>query len=227
MSQDAIPRTKIIACATVGEELFHLLPNGMPRTFLEFGLHLTPEKLHTAVQEEIDRTQEGVETILLGYGMCSKGMVGLESRRFRLVIPRVDDCIALFLGSRAEYLRQGRKAPGTFYLTPGWIECGDDPFTEYQKLCDKYGEEKAYRIEKRYISNYTRLALIRTASHDMERYRRYAAMVAGYFDLTLEEIPGSARLLEKLLAGTWDGEFIVVEPGGTVRFEMFHNDSDH
>lgn len=220
-------RAKIIACATVGEELRELLPNGMPYTILEFGLHLTPERLNTAVQEEIDRTGEDVNTILLGYGMCSKGMLGLQSRRFRLVIPRVDDCIGLFLGSQAEYRRQGRKAPGTFYLTKGWIECGDDPLTEYRKLCEKYGEEKAYRIEKRYIGNYTRLALINTGSHDLEGYRRYAATVANFFDLTLEEIPGSVRLLKSLLAGDWDGDFVVVEPGGTVRFEMFLHDRDH
>jgi hypothetical protein len=214
-------RAKIIACATVGEEIQHLLPNGMPHKFLEFGLHLTPEKLNTVVQEEIDRTREEVDTILLGYGMCSKGMLGLHSQRFRLVIPRVDDCIGLLLGSQAEYRRQCRKAPGTFYLTKGWIECGDDPLTEYRKLCERYGEEKAYRIEKRYIANYTRLALINTGGHDLEAYRQYAAMVADYFDLTLEEIPGSVRLLKKLLAGNWDGDFVVVEPGGTVRFEMF------
>jgi hypothetical protein len=137
------------------------------------------------------------------------------------VIPKVDDCIALFLGSRAEYLRQGRKAPGTFYLTKGWIECGDDPFTEYQKLCEKYGKEKAFRIEERYIGNYTRLALIHTGPEKREHYRHYAAAVAELFHLTMEEIPGSTRLLAKLLAGEWDDEFVVVEPGGTVRQGMF------
>jgi hypothetical protein len=220
-------RARVIACATVAEELRDLLPEGMPYKILEFGLHLAPERLNTAVQEEIDRTGEDVDTILLGYGMCSRGMLGLQSRRFRLVIPRVDDCIGLFLGSQAEYRRQGRKAPGTFYLTKGWIECGDDPLTEYRKLCAKYGEEKAYRIEKRYIGNYTRLALINTGSHDLEAYRRYAARVADFFDLTLEELPGSVRLLKALLAENWDGDFVVVEPGGTVRFEMFLHDAHH
>lgn len=214
-------RAKIIACATVGEELRDLVPPGMPCETLEFGLHLTPERLNSAVQAEIDHTGRDVDTILLGYGMCSKGMIGLHSRRFRLVIPKVDDCIGLFLGSQAEYRRQGRKAPGTFYLTKGWIECGDDPLTEYRKLCEKYGEERAYRIEKRFIGNYTRLALINTGSHDLEGYRQYAAKVADFFDLALEEIPGSVRLLKKLLEGDWDGDFVVVEPGETVRFEMF------
>jgi hypothetical protein len=214
-------RARIIACKTVGEELQGLLPEDIPCTLLDFGLHLVPERLNAALQKEIDATREPVDTLLFGYGMCSKGMIGLQSRRFRLVIPRVDDCIALFLGSRAEYARQSRQAPGTFYLTKGWIECGDDPYTEYLKLCEKYGEERAYRVEKAYIGNYTRLALINTGNHDLGAYRQYAARVATFFGLRLEEIEGSTRLLTKLVNGPWDEEFVVVEPGERVGYRQF------
>ena len=214
-------RAKIIACETVGEELRNLIPDDMPCKFLEFGLHLTPERLNAVLQSEIDETQEEVDTILFGYGMCSKGTIGLEARDFRLVIPRVDDCIALFLGSRVEYAQQCRKAPGTFYLTKGWIECGDDPYTEYLKLREKYGDEKAYRIEKTFIRNYTRLALINTGNYDLEKYRKYARKVAEFFGLTFEEIPGANVLIRKLIAGDWDEDFVIVEPGGRVRYDMF------
>ncbi|MBC8492744.1 MAG: DUF1638 domain-containing protein [Chloroflexi bacterium] len=214
-------RAKIIACETVGEELRNLIPDDMPCKFLEFGLHLTPERLNAVLQSEIDETREDVDTILFGYGMCSKGTIGLEARNFRLVIPRVDDCIALFLGSRAEYARQCRKTPGTFYLTKGWIECGDDPYTEYLKLRGKYGDEKAYRIEKTFIRNYTRLALINTGNYDLEKYREYARMVAEFFGLTFEEIPGANVLIRKLVEGDWDEDFVIVEPGGRVRYDMF------
>lgn len=214
-------RAKIIACETVGEELRNLIPDDMPCKFLEFGLHLTPEKLNAVLQNEIDETREDVDTILFGYGMCAKGTIGLEARDFRLVIPRVDDCIALFLGSRAEYARQCRKAPGTFYLTKGWIECGDDPYTEYLKLREKYGDEKAYRIEKTFIRNYTRLALINTGNYDLEKCREYARRVAEFFGLAFEEIPGANVLIRKLIAGDWDEDFVIVEPGGRVRYDMF------
>ncbi len=214
-------RAKIIACETVGEELKSLIPQGMPYTFLKFGLHCAPEKLHATLQEEIDRTQENVDTILLGYGMCSKGALGLSARGFRLVIPRVDDCIALFLGSKDEYKRQILTEPGTFYLTKGWIECGDDPYTEYLKGCQRYGHEKAYRLEKLVINNYTRLALINTGNYQMEKYRSYASHVAHFFEMKFEEIPGTNTLLRRLLQGNWNNDFIVVEPGGKVEFGMF------
>jgi hypothetical protein len=34
-------------------------------------------------------------------------------------------------------------------------------------------------------------------------------------------------LLKKLVEGNWDGDFVVVEPGGAVRFEMFLYDRLH
>jgi hypothetical protein len=219
--QFSLTTAKIIACETVAEELKPFIPDNMRCQLLKFGLHNTPELLNTELQQAIDDTEGNVDTLLFGYGMCSKGSIGLHARQYRLVIPKADDCITLFLGSRSRYLNQCRRAPGTFFLTKGWIECGDDPYTEYLKLCEKYGEKKAYRIEKRFIGNYTRLALINTGNYDLEKYRSYAKKQADFFELIYEEIPGSGALLKKLISGDWDQNFVVVEPGGRVDQGMF------
>lgn len=220
------PATKIriIACQTVGEELQSLLPADIALTQLEFNLHRTPENLHIAIQKEIDATADHFDTILLGYGLCANAVIGLQSRRFQLVIPKVDDCIALFLGSQEEYIRQLKYAPGTYYLTKGWIECGDDPYTEYCAMRGKYGHDKAYRVTRRYIANYTRLALINTGNYHAEAYRKYARMVADYFNLTYEEIPGSNALLQKMIKGQWDQDFVLVTPEAEVLNDMFYHD---
>lgn len=217
---------KIIACQTVGEELQPLLPTDIPMVQLEFNLHRTPENLRIAIQKEIDATADNFVTILLGYGLCANAVVGLQSRRFQLVIPKADDCIALFLGSQAEYKRQYKHAPGTYYLAKGWIEYGDDPYTEYCAMRGKYGHDKAYRITRRYIANFTRLALINTGNFNSEAYRKYARMVADYFDLTYEEIPGSNVLLQKMIKGQWDQDFVFVNPETEVHYDMFYHDKD-
>lgn len=214
-------RTKIIACQTVGEELKPLLPSGVEMTLLEYGLHNVPKNLHTQLQAAIDETAQDVSTILFGYGLCANAIIGLKSRGFKLVIPKMDDCIALFLGSREKYLHQFKKAPGTFYLTKGWIEHGEDPYTEYCAMREKYGPDKAYRITKQYICNYTRLALINTGTDNSEAYRKYAKMVADHFDLSYEEIPGSNSLIKKLIQGEWDENFVIVPPGKIVQHSMF------
>lgn len=214
-------RAKLIACETVGEGIRQLIPKEMPCKFLEFGLHLKPEKLNEILQKEINVTPGDIDTILFGYGMCSKGTIGLQARNFRLVIPKVDDCIGLFLGSRAAYIQQVFQTPGTFYLTKGWIECGDDPYTEYLKLKERYGHKKAFWLEKKVIENYTRLALIDTGDEKIDKYKAYAKKVAGFFALKFEEISGSTILLKKLMEGNWDEDFVIAEPGGTVGYDMF------
>ena len=74
--------------------------------------------LRKRVQEEIDKTEARhgqieesnqvlrrieYDAILLGYCLCSNGIVGLSSRKVPLIIPRGHDCITLLLGSREKY----------------------------------------------------------------------------------------------------------------------------
>lgn len=215
-----VSRWKVIACATVGEELKPMLPPQVEYEVLEFGLHLTPDKLRQTLQARIDASV-GASTIILGYGLCSNGVAGLRASHAWLVVPRMDDCIGIFLGSRGEYQRQFRGEPGTYYLTKGWIECGDTPLTEYEKMAVKYGEETALWLSKEVLKHYTRIALIDTGQYDLDRYRDYSRRVAELYDLRFEEIPGSTSLLRKLVTGSWGDEFVVVEPGQAVTADMF------
>jgi hypothetical protein len=216
-------RMKVIACATVIEEMAPRMPPTMARQVLDFGLHRRPGGLTAALQEAIDASP-GYDAILLGYGLCSRAVVGLRASHGRLVMPRVDDCIAIFLGSRTAYETQTRGEPGTYYLTKGWIEAGDGPFGEDERLIARYGREKAHWLVAQMLRHYTRLAFIDTGAADLDRYRELARAAADRFGLRYEEITGSPSLVEKLLAGPWDRECVVVEPGGTVRIEDFERD---
>jgi hypothetical protein len=73
------------------------MPATMAREVLDFGLHPRPEGLTAALQTAIDASP-GYDAILLGYGLCSGGVVGLRATHGRLVLPRADHCIAMFLG---------------------------------------------------------------------------------------------------------------------------------
>lgn len=214
------PDTRIIACATVAEELGRLGVNPEKMTVLEFGLHLDPERLRETLQAEIDSVG-GDGDILLGYGLCSYAVAGIESGRHRLVIPKVQDCISLFLGSEAERMAVLEREPGTYFLTKGWIEASQGAIEEYARLCERYGEARARRVAKAMLANYTRLALINTGNYHLDDYREFARAEAELLELSYEEIPGSNRLLLKLLAGDWDSEFVVVESGSVVQAEAF------
>jgi hypothetical protein len=213
--------TLVIACATVIEEMLPLLPREVSHHVLDFGLHTDPARLRWALQQVIDEVDPAVDTIILGYGLCSQGVIGLKAAHSRLVVPRVDDCIAIFLGSGSAYREQTRSEPGTYYLTKGWIEVGESPFSEHEKTVQRYGPEKAERIYRIMLNNYTRLALINTGHYDLERYRDYARRTAAQFSLRYEEIQGSTDLVNKMINGPWDEEFIVVQPGEAIALEHF------
>jgi hypothetical protein len=214
-------RRLVIACATVIEEMSPFLAGDVSSETLDFGLHLHPNELKKSLQERIDQTSQQADVLLLGYGLCSMAVVGLRARTAHLVIPRVDDCIAIFLGSCKAYKEQAQKEPGTYYLTKGWIEVGDTPFQEYQRLVEKFGEAKAKRMIQLMLKNYTRLGFINTGQYEIDRYRDYARQTAERFSLRFEEIEGSAALVRKMVFGPWDDEFLVVSPGETVQYTDF------
>jgi len=197
------------------------LPEGVTHEVLDFGLHIKPAELREVLQEKINLASPKADVLLLGYGLCSMAVVGLKVQNATLVIPRTDDCIAIFLGSCDAYKEQARKEPGTYYLTKGWIEAGDTPFEEHKLLIEKYGEEKADRMTHLLLKNYKRLAFINTGMYEIERYRIYSRETAERFNLRFEEIAGSPDLVKKMVFGPWDGEFVVVSPGETVAYKDF------
>jgi hypothetical protein len=219
-------RTLVMACATVIEEMLPLLPPGMQHRVFDFGLHVNPDRLRRTLQAAIDAVEEPFDTIILGYGLCSQAIIGIVSSRCTLVVPRVDDCIAIFLGSRTAYKEQSQSEPGTYYLTKGWIEVGDTPFAEHDRLIQRYGQERAERMLRLMLANYKRLALINTGQYEMERYREYARQAAERYNLRFEEIEGSNALVKKMIYGPWDtgtatAEFVVVPPGEAFSYEHF------
>ncbi|MCB2179934.1 DUF1638 domain-containing protein [bacterium] len=198
-----------------------IMPGDVEYEVLDFGLHLNPAELKRVLQEKIDRDSPDFDVLLLGYGLCSMAVVGLRATSATLVVPRTDDCIAIFLGSADAYKKQTSAEPGTYYLTKGWIEVGDTPFEEHKLIVEKYGEEKAARMTRLLLKNYTRLGFINTGQYEIERYREYAQHTANAFDLRFEEIEGSPSLIRKLVYGPWDDEFVVAPPGDAISYTDF------
>lgn len=213
--------TKAIVCAAVVDEIPPRLLQGIETEIIESGLHAEPDKLKTRLQAAIDATSQQVETILLGYGLCAQAVVGLRSGVHTLVIPRVDDCVALFIGSCALYRQHARSKPGSYFLSKGWIEERITPFHEYEQWVERYGERRARRIVHYLLSGYRRLALINTGQYDLEPYRAFARDIAERFSLELDEIPGSIRLIERWIGGDWDDDFLVIPPGKEVEYAAF------
>lgn len=232
-------KLKFIGCGVFRPEMKLLVDeceNEIDLEFLPQGLHATPDTLHRELQAAIDATSpsDGYHAIVVGYGLCSRGAAGIAARNLPVIIPRIHDCIAAFLGSHRRYAEEFSRAPGTYWFTKGFISSGGQPgvsgkyrgiFQRYEKLyeeyLERYGEETARYLveewEQGWIGNYSRAAFVPWdypgVDEDRETTRRCAANLGWRF----EEIPADLSMLRDLLAGRWNPEtFLEVLPGRRV-----------
>jgi len=117
---------RVLICCQVFEneinDLFSKIGISYPVVCISSEYHNDPKKLRVKLQEEIDN-QHDADEILLGYGCCGNAVIGLRATTADLIIPEVEDCIAILL-SKPEQKHQRQK--GVYYLSKGWIDSPQD-----------------------------------------------------------------------------------------------------
>lgn len=196
--------------------------------FLDQGLHVAPKKLQATIQERIDAIEEP-SLILLGYGLCGNGLNKIKAGLHTLVIPKADDCVAVFMGSRKRYLDDFMENTGTYYLTKGWFAAGANPLSEYHGLVEKYDTETADWLMEQQYTHYKRLLFVAHTEADLEEYRPQALEVATFcerFGMVYEEFLGGEKFVEEIATALKSQEnlssaFILIPPGGSIEQENF------
>lgn len=215
----------IIACNTIIDEMNMAIKEtgcGFPVLWIESGLHINPDSLKKRLQEELDHI-DNVDQVLLGFGYCGNAVLGLKAGDYRLVFPRADDCITIMLGSAAERKRLSEEM-STYYITKGWLDYENNIWAEYQGTIERMGKEKADRIYKTILRHYRRLGVVETGAYELNGFLERSRMIADGLKLEHEIIPGTLRLLKKLVTGPWDNEFVIIDPDETVTMDHIYGD---
>jgi len=222
----------IIACQIFQRELSYYIsqsPNSISITWLPQGLHDTPNllrnKINQTVAEIEEQKKQGLlkhvpEAIILGYGLCSNGVTEICAETIPIIIPRTDDCIALFLGSQSRYLELFNKYNGTYWLNNGWIETAFIPSKEMIEQRSMYYKEKysednaAYLIEQDILwtKNYHYCGYITSPVYKSLKYPSYAKTIADEQQWEYIQVDGDMNLIEKLTSGQWDDEEFLICP---------------
>ena len=241
---DSNARVYIIACSVLAKDIEGIAKN-LPLTigthYLPAGLHERPDKLRRKLQAAIDRAANTGEwdRIVVGYGVCGRGTVDVHAQAIPLAIPRVHDCIALFLGGDHRYQEQFKQYPGTYYISHGWYEAKSlsqaadrrhawmgDTKVYFDELVQRYGlrhAEATFAFLNSWRSNYQRAAFIDTGVDTHPAAEAYAENLAGQNRWRFEKIQGSTRLLQSLLSETeTTDEILVVPPGYITVFDAAH-----
>ncbi len=231
-SAPARPKLAVITCAVLEHEIEHFAQDQghiVHVEKLEQGLHDEPDKLRDQLQAAVDAVEAAfptVEAIVLGYGVCSRGIEGVTTRRAKLVVARAHDCITLLLGCKDRYAEYVADNPGTYWYSPGWNRHALMPGPErYQKLRDRYaaeyGEDNAEFLmehEQAWFKNYNRATYVDLTIGATDADRQFTRDCADWLGWGYDRQQGDPDLVKALLEGRWDDErFVVMQPGQTIR----------
>lgn len=202
----------LITCEPLREVLSLLGPLPPRVVVLDRNLHRSPDLLRGRLQEVIDENH-GAGPIILAMGMCGEATVGLRAEGATLVLPRVDDCLALLLGSQEAYREQARECPGTYYLSKGWLDSGDAVVSDYDRCVERYGAERAGRLFGALLRHYRQVVYIHLGLPDEQTQLERATGFAERFGLSLRVVPGDLSLMRDVVQSRDRRNIIRVPPG--------------
>lgn len=208
-------------------------PNTLDLEFTAKDAHNESDQLRQQIQKHIDGAKDKYDAILLCYGLCGSGTVGLRARASPLVIPRAHDCCTIFLGSRLKYKQYfADNPPSRPYSSLGYMERGGSGYINdtnlnrllgldktFQEYVDLYGADNA-----RYIRKHLQAKLALSSHADKVVYieipeNKHLGRSAVFEAQAAKDgkefikLRGSGRLVQNLIDGNWDtAEYLCVPP---------------
>jgi hypothetical protein len=232
---------KLIACEVFYREVCLCIATSPHRVDVEFtekNAHERSENLRSMVQQKIDAAEAGnvaYDAILLGFGLCGNGVLGVGAKKTRLVLPRAHDCCTIFLGSRRTFMEHFKDNPSLPFSSVGYMERGTswihDASTiqvpglskSYEDYVAQYGEENARFIMDTLTSSQEqaltdtkddRVVFVDIPELSHLGFAEKAEAEAAKAGKRFVKLPGSMRLIRGLVDAEWnDEEYLVLQPG--------------
>jgi hypothetical protein len=228
-------RLQFIVCKVLQKEAYYCAarsPNTVDVVVMKQGLHNEPQTLRREVQKALDTITDTqnrpYDASLLGYGLCSNGIIGL-SAKIPVIVPRGHDCITLLLGSKDVYKEYFENHRGVYWFSPGWIETDMQPGKErfektLKEYVEKFGEDNARYLmetEQHWMKEYNWATYIDWGFANSALEKQFTKKAARYLNWKYDEIKGDSGLMQQLVDGRWDEkDFLVVKPGQKITEDL-------
>ena len=213
----------LLACSSLTKDVEaaqERMHTSHPMIWLDRNYHADPKEMRRQIQKTLDSLDQSVDTVLVAMGFCGGSWGDLTARQ-RIVIPCVDDCITLLLHTddrKASNLKQ----KGHFYFREP--DAGNISLESMEKrLCQSHGESQGRALFHHWFDSFTHIDIIDTGTYDSysPAHLRQVQRDAALTQCAVRHVPGSVRILEKLVSGQWDEQFLVVEPEHSLSWEDF------
>lgn len=193
----------------------------MPIVSLDMNLHVEPKKMRqAAIDAFANRIPQNCDTILVAQGYCGGVWENVKAPK-KMVFPRVDDCVSIALATDDKYI-PNRKKMRHFYdfnILSGLFS----PQKLYRSMVKQYGESRTKDLFELWFKDYHALDVVDTGLEDLntpemtEKIEKSARLIGA----KAHRVPGSNRILEKLVTGRWDEQFVVKQPYETISMADF------
>lgn len=232
-------RFKLLACDVFARLAYYEAaksPNRIDLELLPMLAHNEPDKLRKRLQAAINKASEGCESgeaydkIILAYGLCGNAVMNLSSP-IPMVIPRMHDCCAMFMGSQEKFLQVFGHRLSTPWRSCGYVERAENPefdmvqefsyklFPDYLKMVNEYGEENAEYIwvtmnPPAVVNEAVYIQLQGFEYNDTQKYYIDQKAEEG---CSVETVLGDSSWFKRLVNGPWDSsEFLEISPGNKI-----------
>lgn len=213
----------LLACSSLTKDVMaaqEKMHTNHPVIWLNRKYHADPKEMRRQIQKTLSELDPTADTVLVAMGFCGGSWGDLAARQ-RIVIPCVDDCITLLLHTddrKASNLKQ----TGHFYFRE--LDAGEISLESMEKrLCQSRGEAQGRALFHQWFDPFTHIDIIDTGTYDSYApdHLRQVQRDADLTQCAVRHVPGSIRILEKLVSGQWDEQFLIVEPGNSLAWKDF------
>ena len=211
-------RTKILCCRTLAPEMELAMEKcgcSWEMDVLRENNHDVPARLRANIQEKLDAVTDA-DRVLLAFTLCGGTPAGLKTGDFELVIPKVDDCLSLLMGSmeRCKAVLEGGFG---LFVTQSWMDHENNPLAQLEYIRKKYPPHRAKQVIEAMYGKFDSLNVIDTGAYDVQAILPRTEALAAQLGLKHRIVEGTTAYLEQLLQGPYDPRrFLLIPPHATV-----------
>lgn len=195
---------------------------GYPVVAIDRLLHINPPKMQQELLRALEQAPQA-DTVLVAMGFCGGVWDGVCLDR-RVVIPRVDDCVSMLLTTGDDYNPSCKEQGHMYVFVPEPLKyAANKMIDDYLAAEPRFARQDRNALFHQWFDHYYHLDVIDHGVLDVysEEYVTAAQECADQMEAELGFVPGSNLLLEKLVSGRWDRQFLVAQPGQTIRHSDF------